>query len=229
MRTSKKQAGVSPRGPGTAAGLASAGTGKGSATGWLSFRRIVDIPFDACVAALHSRLRGRDSELDVGGSRLRGPLEHDPGSGTCRVQVRLARGAAAAAAVHAAEHRLLVLPARQRARAHPLRARPGHRELLPGRPPPAGLADLLAPARRANPGARPARRATVRSSSLHGVLATCRSQPSGTSRPGALAHHGGVSYGGAGGGFKVAWPARRLLAFWVERRAGPRHSGTLSG
>ena len=93
MKASTKQASVSRRRLPTGAGLASAGTGMGSAAGWLSFRRIVDIPFDACVAALENwRLQGHGSELRVGQSRLRGPIEHDPGSGTCRVEVRLARG-----------------------------------------------------------------------------------------------------------------------------------------
>jgi hypothetical protein len=65
----------------------------GSGLGRLSFQRIVDIPFDACVAALESWQReGYDAELQVGHSRLRGPVEHDRGSGTCRVEVRLARG-----------------------------------------------------------------------------------------------------------------------------------------
>ncbi len=93
MRTNKKQADVSPRRLLTAAGLASADTGMRSAPAWLSFRRIADIPFEACVAALESwRLQEPDSELHVGQSRLRGPIEHDRGSGTCRVEVRLARG-----------------------------------------------------------------------------------------------------------------------------------------
>lgn len=93
MRTSNKQAGAFRAGKLPPAGPASAGTGMGPAPGGLSFRRIVDIPFEACVAALESwRLQGYHSELRVGHSRLRGPIEHDPGSGTCRVQVRLARG-----------------------------------------------------------------------------------------------------------------------------------------
>jgi hypothetical protein len=54
MRASTKQASVSRCRLPTEAGLASPGTGMGSAPGWLSFRRIVDIPFDACVAALGS-------------------------------------------------------------------------------------------------------------------------------------------------------------------------------
>ena len=71
----------------------SAAMGTGSAPGWLSFRRIVDIPFETCVAALEGwRHEGHKDELHVGQSTLRGPIEHDPGSGTCRVEVRLARG-----------------------------------------------------------------------------------------------------------------------------------------
>jgi hypothetical protein len=66
-------------------------TGMGSCPGWLSFRRIVDIPFEACVAALESWQReGCSGGLQAG--QLRGPVEHDRGSGTCRVEVRLARG-----------------------------------------------------------------------------------------------------------------------------------------
>jgi hypothetical protein len=71
----------------------SAAMGTGSAPGWLSFRRIVDIPFETCVAALEGwRHEGHNSERPVGQSRLHGPIEHDSGSGTCRVEVRLARG-----------------------------------------------------------------------------------------------------------------------------------------
>jgi hypothetical protein len=71
----------------------SAAMGPGSALGWLSFRRIVDIPFETCVAALEGwRHEGHNSEWPVGQSRLHGPIEHDSGSGTCRVEVRLARG-----------------------------------------------------------------------------------------------------------------------------------------
>jgi hypothetical protein len=63
-----------------------------SAVGWLSFRRIVDIPFDACLAALESWQRtGQDGELYLGQDLLRGPVERDRDSGTCRIQVRLAR------------------------------------------------------------------------------------------------------------------------------------------
>jgi len=61
--------------------------------GWVPFRRIIDIPFESCVAALESwQLTGADGELHVGHSLLRGPVEHDRGSGTYRIEVRLARG-----------------------------------------------------------------------------------------------------------------------------------------
>jgi hypothetical protein len=71
----------------------SGGTGMDSGLGWLSFQRIVDIPFEACVAALESwQLEGYDGALQIGHSRLRGPVGHDRDWGTCRVDVRLARG-----------------------------------------------------------------------------------------------------------------------------------------
>ncbi len=64
-----------------------------SAVGWLSFQRIADIPLDACLAALDSWQRtGQDGELHPGQGPLRGPIEADRDSGTCRIQVRLARG-----------------------------------------------------------------------------------------------------------------------------------------
>jgi hypothetical protein len=64
-----------------------------SVPAWLSFRRIVDIPFETCVAALESWKRtGQDSELHIGHSLVRGPAEHDCDTGTCRVEVGLARG-----------------------------------------------------------------------------------------------------------------------------------------
>ena len=62
-------------------------------SGTPSFWRIVDVPFETCVAALDSWLRTRDGgELRFGGSQLLGPIEHDRDSGTRRIQVRLARG-----------------------------------------------------------------------------------------------------------------------------------------
>ena len=69
----------------------SAGTGR--AVGRLSFRRIIDIPLETCVAALENWQRTeQDGELRIGQSLLRGPIEHDRVSGTCRIEVRLARG-----------------------------------------------------------------------------------------------------------------------------------------
>jgi hypothetical protein len=64
-----------------------------SVPAWLSFRRIVDIPFETCVAALESWQRtAQGGELHVGHSLLRGPIEHDRDPGACRMEVRLARG-----------------------------------------------------------------------------------------------------------------------------------------
>jgi hypothetical protein len=60
--------------------------------GPLSFRRIMDVPFETCVAALDGWQRTGDYELRVGESLLRGPVEHDREMGTRRIQVRLARG-----------------------------------------------------------------------------------------------------------------------------------------
>jgi hypothetical protein len=61
--------------------------------GSLSFRRIVDVPFETCVAALDSWQPTRHGgELWFGGSQLLGPMEHDRDLGTRRIQVRLARG-----------------------------------------------------------------------------------------------------------------------------------------
>ena len=59
----------------------------------LSFRRIVDVPFETCMAALDSWQRtGHESELRFGESQVSGPMEHDRDSGTRRLQVHLARG-----------------------------------------------------------------------------------------------------------------------------------------
>ncbi len=61
--------------------------------GSLSFWRIVDVPFETCVATLDSWLRtGHGGELRFGGSQLLGPMEHDHELGTRRIQVRLTRG-----------------------------------------------------------------------------------------------------------------------------------------
>jgi hypothetical protein len=69
----------------------SAGTRPAQA--WFSFRRIVDVPFGTCVAALGSgQLTGPDGGRRAGQGLVYGPAEHDRDCGTCRVQVRLARG-----------------------------------------------------------------------------------------------------------------------------------------
>ena len=61
--------------------------------GSLSFWRVVNVPFETCVAAFDSWLPTMNGgELRIGGSRLLGPIEHDRELGTRRIQVRLARG-----------------------------------------------------------------------------------------------------------------------------------------
>ncbi len=75
------------------AGQARISGSAGSALGSLSFRRIVDVPFQACMAALDSWQRtGHGGELRFGGTHLPGPVEHDRDSGTRRIEVRLSRG-----------------------------------------------------------------------------------------------------------------------------------------
>jgi len=67
--------------------------GVGSAWYWLSFPRIIDVPFETCVATLESwQRRGHDGELRIGQGVLRWPIEHDHQYGTCRIEVGLARG-----------------------------------------------------------------------------------------------------------------------------------------
>ena len=64
-----------------------------SVLGGLPFRRIVDVPFETCLAAVESWQRtGLDGALRIGESRFAGPIEHDRDSGTHQIQVRLARG-----------------------------------------------------------------------------------------------------------------------------------------
>ena len=59
----------------------------------LSFWRIVDVPFETCVAALDSLLSTRrGGELRFGGGQLLGPMEHDRDLGVRQIQVRLSRG-----------------------------------------------------------------------------------------------------------------------------------------
>jgi hypothetical protein len=63
------------------------------APGPLSFRRVVDVPFQTFLAALDSWQRtGQGGELRFAGSQLLGPVEHDRDTGTRRIRVRLARG-----------------------------------------------------------------------------------------------------------------------------------------
>jgi hypothetical protein len=60
---------------------------------WLSFPRLIDVPFEICVATLESWQRtGQDGELHIGQSLLRWPIEHDRDLGIYRVEVGLARG-----------------------------------------------------------------------------------------------------------------------------------------
>jgi hypothetical protein len=85
--------GAVPAALATPGGGASMTAGTRSGHGWLSFRRIVDIPFETCVAALENwPPAGPDGELHPGHSLVRGPAEHKRDTGTCRVEIRLARG-----------------------------------------------------------------------------------------------------------------------------------------
>ena len=69
----------------------SAGTRPGR--GGLSFQRIVHIPFATCLAALESwQLTEQHDGRHAGPSLVCGPVEHERDGGTCRLQVRLARG-----------------------------------------------------------------------------------------------------------------------------------------
>jgi hypothetical protein len=65
----------------------------GSAVSWLSFGRIVDVPFEVCVAALETwPPAGKDGELRIGQSLLRRPIENDRDWNICQIEVGLARG-----------------------------------------------------------------------------------------------------------------------------------------
>jgi hypothetical protein len=67
-------------------------TGQGRDPDSGSFRRIVDVPFEPCVAAIERLLDdGPDGGLHLGRSRLRGPLVDDRDWGTVRIEVCLAR------------------------------------------------------------------------------------------------------------------------------------------
>jgi hypothetical protein len=63
------------------------------AVNWLSFRRIIDIPFETCAATLESwRRTGPGGELRIGRSLLRWPAGPDRHRGTHQIEVDLARG-----------------------------------------------------------------------------------------------------------------------------------------
>ena len=61
---------------------------------WLSFPRLIDLPFETCVAALESSggARAKAANCTSVQSRLRWPIEHDRDRGTCRIEAGLARG-----------------------------------------------------------------------------------------------------------------------------------------
>jgi len=60
---------------------------------WLSFPRIIDVPFEICVATLESWQRtGQEGELHIGQSRLRWPIRQDRDLGTYWIGVGLDRG-----------------------------------------------------------------------------------------------------------------------------------------
>jgi hypothetical protein len=64
-----------------------------STVSWLSFPRVIDVPFEICVATLESwHHTGQDGKLHIGRSVLRWPIEHDRDRGSCRIEVGLARG-----------------------------------------------------------------------------------------------------------------------------------------
>ena len=125
---------------------------------WLSFRRIADVPFATCVAALESGSYGpartaRRPWPGLRAGRARPGRRDLPGPGPPGPR------AAAPAAADEAAGRPLVLPApADRAGTDPLRARPAQRRLLPGRPPAAGLAGPLAGTTRAGAAPGPRRR-----------------------------------------------------------------------
>ena len=59
----------------------------------LSFRWIIDIQLETCVAALEDGQRaGPRTDLYIGRSLLRGPIQYDRHTGTYSIEVGLARG-----------------------------------------------------------------------------------------------------------------------------------------
>lgn len=67
-------------------------SGGGSmAAGWLSFRRIVDIPYGTCMATVGNwQGTGPHSDRHIRHSLLRGPIEHGRATDDYRIEVRLA-------------------------------------------------------------------------------------------------------------------------------------------
>jgi hypothetical protein len=60
---------------------------------WLSFPRIIDVPFETCMATLESWQRtGQGGELHLGPGLLRWPIKHDGDLRTSWIEVGLARG-----------------------------------------------------------------------------------------------------------------------------------------
>ena len=69
------------------------GVGRCPGPGGLVFRRIIDVPFETCVATLESwPPAGREGTLRIGRSLVLGPVERVGSPGACRMDVRLARG-----------------------------------------------------------------------------------------------------------------------------------------
>ena len=66
---------------------------EGSPVSWLSFPRIIDVPFETCVAAMESWQRmARKGELRIGQALLRWPIEHGRDRGARQIEVCLAPG-----------------------------------------------------------------------------------------------------------------------------------------
>ena len=108
--------------------------GTASLQAWSSFRRIVDVPFGTCVAALESgQLAGATTANSIAGQGLVcGPVETGPGLRDLPGPGPPGpRAAAPAAADEAAGRPLVLLTPAHRAGTHPLRARPAQRRLLP--------------------------------------------------------------------------------------------------
>ena len=65
----------------------------GSPLSWLSFPRIIDVPFEICVAVMESWQRaGRNGELRFGQTLLRWPIEYGRDHGARQIEVCLAQG-----------------------------------------------------------------------------------------------------------------------------------------